>query len=882
MIQRNGLVPSVSAVRKTLSVVTFLSVLSACGGGGGGGGSSTPTSVPTVSISASANSIAVGSPVTISWASTNATSCVATGAWSGAQTTSGSSNQTPSAAGSLSFDLQCTGAGGTGKGSIAVTATPKVPIIAVSAATVNPLARVSVTVTNDDPAANYTVRFSLGANVTYNVPLGISAKGILTFAAPPGALASLSPAAFVAGNVAMTIGWPDATGALQYSTPIMLQLAPLPNIPSSMAPGTVYLAYLTATKRLMVQASGNAAVLYHKVPTLNPGVAVKGSNQSARSIDAMITLVRRLQSNPNVQIPWGTTAGTTLNLSGLSLPLMDQLAAAQFQVVSVAASAKAQLLVAKTHISGQSAQIVTGSKVALAATVNPCALDAPACLSEQMSAAARGVTSAVADAASSLALAGAAIALAAGAPEIAFAAGVIGVVSAVATTNVGTAISAAIAGGTSAILNGTASADSLAPSLDYFASGLVKNAVTALGEMHIVDGLPVDLQVAYDSGMAAYTASQAYEALSQALGDAVTSGQLPSTPVVAQTYSTSLTDLPTSTFDNYNVILNPPPAGVTAAYLSQSYEDGSFVTGPAVTITNGTGTIPGNSYRPNPPPGGFVVTTFFDPSGQSMASTDYDTSYPSTSDTTSFPQVGNVGNALGGGGGGGGGNTQTFIKYTIDGVPYGPFDPCTPTGTCLAGNGGSPTAADFHIAVGGTAIPPTQYLDITMNSLVLLTLSSNGANLPIAAAQGPKQTYALDTATEALSSLPYSSVRLGTVGFSTATVVSPVPAGYPTNTVLFSNSYLARNVGATPGTVIVQLSAMPISPAPTITPGQFTNVADIYASGSFDFFVADPVAIPSSLSIGSHEVKGTFLVKAGTCTTFDGTTMSCNLGNNTF
>jgi hypothetical protein len=76
---------------------------------------------PTVTISVSPTSLTVGQSATITWSSTNATSCTAGGAWSGTQTTSGTATETPSAAGSLSYTLSCTGAGGSANGSAALT-----------------------------------------------------------------------------------------------------------------------------------------------------------------------------------------------------------------------------------------------------------------------------------------------------------------------------------------------------------------------------------------------------------------------------------------------------------------------------------------------------------------------------------------------------------------------------------------------------------------------------------------------------------------------------------------------------------------------------------------------------------------------------------------
>jgi hypothetical protein len=97
------------------------SLLSACGGGGGnGGGQSTPA--PTVTLSADPAAISAGQSSTLTWSSTNATSCTASAGWSGARATSGT-EQVASIAATTTFTLACSGAGGTTTQSATVTVT---------------------------------------------------------------------------------------------------------------------------------------------------------------------------------------------------------------------------------------------------------------------------------------------------------------------------------------------------------------------------------------------------------------------------------------------------------------------------------------------------------------------------------------------------------------------------------------------------------------------------------------------------------------------------------------------------------------------------------------------------------------------------------------
>jgi hypothetical protein len=103
-------------------LIILLTTLSACGGGGSGGGSSDPPTSITVSLSASTNETQVGFPVTLTWSSTNAQTCSATGDWSGTRAVSSSEEVTINKEGSNTFTLSCSANGATsGSASVQVT-----------------------------------------------------------------------------------------------------------------------------------------------------------------------------------------------------------------------------------------------------------------------------------------------------------------------------------------------------------------------------------------------------------------------------------------------------------------------------------------------------------------------------------------------------------------------------------------------------------------------------------------------------------------------------------------------------------------------------------------------------------------------------------------
>jgi uncharacterized protein (TIGR03118 family) len=107
----------------------FALLLAGCGGYGGGGsgsyGNGAAAAPPTVSLSVAPTSIVLGQSATLTWSSTNTSGCTASGGFSGAEATAGTSVVTPTSAGSVTFTLTCSGtnAGSTAKStSLSVTA----------------------------------------------------------------------------------------------------------------------------------------------------------------------------------------------------------------------------------------------------------------------------------------------------------------------------------------------------------------------------------------------------------------------------------------------------------------------------------------------------------------------------------------------------------------------------------------------------------------------------------------------------------------------------------------------------------------------------------------------------------------------------------------
>jgi hypothetical protein len=90
------------------------------------------SSSPTVTLSVTPTTITTGERATLTWSSTNASSCTASGAWSGAQATSGTQNVSPTQGGSSTYILTCNGAGGSAQASAELTVKAALPTVTLA------------------------------------------------------------------------------------------------------------------------------------------------------------------------------------------------------------------------------------------------------------------------------------------------------------------------------------------------------------------------------------------------------------------------------------------------------------------------------------------------------------------------------------------------------------------------------------------------------------------------------------------------------------------------------------------------------------------------------------------------------------------------------
>ena len=112
--------------RLTLIIFTFTFILASCGGGGGGGGGSSAPSnpAPVTNLSISASSVVIGTEITLTWSSSNASSCSADGAWSGSKDTSGNESIVATESGTFSFGLTCSSGSSSSSKTVSLDVSP--------------------------------------------------------------------------------------------------------------------------------------------------------------------------------------------------------------------------------------------------------------------------------------------------------------------------------------------------------------------------------------------------------------------------------------------------------------------------------------------------------------------------------------------------------------------------------------------------------------------------------------------------------------------------------------------------------------------------------------------------------------------------------------
>jgi hypothetical protein len=203
---------------------------------------------PTVSLTSSANPITLGSSITLTWSSTNATSCAASsnsvaGGWSGAEPASGASTDTPSAVGTATYTLTCTGPGGN---------TTVITSVIVNAAAAVPAPAGTITFSSENSQLN-----TIGVPAQWDIN-DAGTAGAVDVCTEPGATCSGMSESYAnqlaqdPSNLSNTFGdisVPQASVALGNSVPVNLySFDSIQRAPSVQEKGGVIDSLLSLTK----------------------------------------------------------------------------------------------------------------------------------------------------------------------------------------------------------------------------------------------------------------------------------------------------------------------------------------------------------------------------------------------------------------------------------------------------------------------------------------------------------------------------------------------------------------------------------------------------------------------------------------------------------
>jgi Putative Ig domain/Subtilase family len=148
-----------------------------------------PAGPPVITVTPS--TLGLGGSSTLSWLAVNDSACTASGSWSGAQAISGTKPLTPTATGSSTYTIACTGASGTQSASATLTVVAALSITTTSLPSGQVDSAYSATLAATGGVAPYTWTVTGGA-----LPAGLTLSTSGTISGTPTAAASASSVTF--------------------------------------------------------------------------------------------------------------------------------------------------------------------------------------------------------------------------------------------------------------------------------------------------------------------------------------------------------------------------------------------------------------------------------------------------------------------------------------------------------------------------------------------------------------------------------------------------------------------------------------------------------------------------------------------------------------
>jgi hypothetical protein len=354
----------------TMSVSTWgqvssglvVSMLAACGGGGGGGGYGSTPLAPTINFSAptAATTINFGQAMTVAWTSAYSTSCTASasnaaaGAFTGTQATSGSVKVVPTAPGSYTYTLSCTGTGGTQSSSATATVTPNLLAALAPTGTILTVGSTVDPINGDANPYGLTIAPATAGLITkgdlvvcnFSNSAGAEGNGTTIIGLHPGATPAapyrIAQSAALNGCNALTMLPDDSISASAWTS----NLNPLVS-----ATGTVGAPFAADTfaqpwGEAFVAATGTqAAALYVTNAPANSGVVAVGGTIDRISLDAnnaqtsFTEIVTGLCSGGSPGSIFGP-AGLTYDVSSDTLYVVDSSSASVYAIAGVSSVPK--------------------------------------------------------------------------------------------------------------------------------------------------------------------------------------------------------------------------------------------------------------------------------------------------------------------------------------------------------------------------------------------------------------------------------------------------------------------------------------------------------------------------------------------------------------
>jgi len=555
------------------------------------------------------------------------------------------------------YEVTAVNVGGEGTASVQVQALPAPPNVSFPTTTVAPLQQIPVAVTDPVAGATYIAQIDVGNGTTYPAPVQVLSSTSLTVTAPPLSVSTSSGLTLGAGNIRIAIGTVGAGGTASYSPFQTIAVKALPTATFDPTPGNTTLAWLRASKLVLLQSAVDLNHIGSKAGSVNVKSAASATNAAAQQLDTLIGEVEALQSEgPNwpYKNPWGS-----FNLDYNSLLMLDQMAQAQINALNSLPSSMASQRYARRH--GRTFQIAARKQLGLdTGNDRTWAVRVPGPVGTSSilrlrprayrSSSAEDLAAEIGQLGTTLAATGRSGAqllgcvaqalggvltvagVIAGAPEIAVAAATIGAVSFMTTTMIGTATSLTLQSGTEEILNGQATGDGLVESASFFGNSYLALAVDTLAGS-IASGL------LGPTGQGAYNAVAgalgAFNNLSASVAAAITDGDIPPAGFPPSNYTLNVSAMSTNSNGTTNYAVTTTPA-IASGTVDVAVSDNSTDTLSSVTVNNGTASFsaPGNFDS-------FQSIEVYDAQGNSSAFVDLDTTDLADSDidSVSFSQT---------------------------------------------------------------------------------------------------------------------------------------------------------------------------------------------------------------------------------------------------